>query len=113
MNRPHKEPHVLRCYAYAKGDLVYAECIDLSIIVARHTLDDAFDELKAAIEGTLEVAAEEGILDEILKRKSPWQHRLNYYIAKIRTALRPLRPGPGSGVRPHTISCTVSCPSSA
>ncbi len=113
MSCPHNEPHVLRCYAYSKGDLVYAECIDMAIMVARPTLEDAKRELFAAIEVTLEVAAQDGIVDQILNRKSPWQHRLRYHLARIRMMLRPLRPGSGPGVRPRPMTCTVSCPGHA
>ncbi len=78
MKRPSRVP-LLRCYAYPKGNLIYAECIDLAIIVARPTMGEAKRALNDAIRGSVESAAEHGFLDDLLKRRSPWQSRLHYH----------------------------------
>lgn len=113
MKRRHEEPHVLRGYIYLKGNLVYAECIDLCIMVARPTFDEARKALDDAVTGTLDAAAEQGMLDEVLRRKSPWNRRLLYYLALLRTKLRPWRPGGSVGIRPEVIECVKSCPTHA
>ena len=109
MKRPQSEPRTLRGYAYLKGNLVYAECIDLCILVARPTLDEAVRARNDAIVATLQVADEQGIVDEILKRKSPLRNRLRYYAAVIRSKVRPWRPGGSAGIRPQPVYCSASC----
>ena len=74
-----EEPLSLRCHAYLKGNLYYAECIDLGLVVARATMAEAQAALDDAIELTLESAAAHGFLDEVLKRKSPLRSRLLYH----------------------------------
>lgn len=111
MKRPQDdEPIALRCYAYLKGNLVYAECIDLDIMVVRPTFAQSRDALKGAIEGTLDVAAEDGILEEILRRKSPWPHRLRYHWFRFRTWFRRLRGGEDGTIRPSAFNCPMRMP---
>lgn len=73
---------VLRCYAFrrVRDGRVYAECIDLDIIVVRDNIEEAVDALNDAVIGHVEAAAEQGWLETLVPRPSPLGKRLRYHL---------------------------------
>ena len=70
----------LRCYARPRWSTkkVYAECIDLDLIVIRDSSEEAYYSLNEAVIGYLEAADKKGWLNELVPRRSPLSHRLVY-----------------------------------
>jgi hypothetical protein len=77
-----QEVVVLRCYAFRRfrDHRVYAECIDLDIIVVRDSIEEAIDALNDAVIGHVEAAAEQGWLETLVPRPSPLGKRLRYHL---------------------------------
>lgn len=69
----------LRCYAIKRGDVAYANCIDLNLSVERPTLDQAMEELRLMIDSYLESVQEMGCPKNLLYRKSRFSKRVEYY----------------------------------
>lgn len=79
MKRQPEGTLALHCYAYLKGNLYYAECVDLGIVVAKPKMREAMAALEDSIDLTLESASAHGFLDQVLRRKSPWRSRMRYH----------------------------------
>jgi len=82
MDSKTQEIVVLRCYAYRcfRDGRIYAECVDLDIVVARDSMEEAVDALNDAVVGHVEAAAEQGWLEALVPRPSPLGKRLRYHL---------------------------------
>jgi hypothetical protein len=77
---------VLRCMIYEECATAFvAECIDLDIIVKAKTPEGAEQSLQAALIGYLKTVAELGD-ESLLRRPSPFSHRLRYHLCCLRAA---------------------------
>jgi len=85
MNDGDQKVIVLRCYAYRRwrDGAFYAECIDLDIAVVRDSMKAAVEALNDAVIGHVEAAAEQGWLNDLVPRPSPFPKRAQYHLLMI------------------------------
>lgn len=99
------KPIVLRCYSWPTKEGFLAECIDLDIIVRRPTARQAYDALNEAVFGHLKAAWEQGWLEELVPRKSPFRRRLLYHLRYLYAALCQLKSAVASSF--YSLTATV------
>jgi hypothetical protein len=99
----------LRCYVRRGDDRYIAECIDLNIIVVRHSAAEARRVLDEAIAGYLQTVLEDGHrIDGLLPRPSPLSHRAYYHFLALRAALTPGPRRNGYGLFDHPVPRRVA-----
>lgn len=83
---------VVRCVARRRGDVWVALCVDFTLAAQGDSLEEAREKLHAQIADyvTEAVTVDAEHAAELLKRKGPLLHRLQYRLAAFTTAFRRL-----------------------
>ena len=68
-----------RCYAYREGDGYYAECLDLTLLTKRETMQEAVDDLQEVILGYLESVCANSDEKALIPRRAPLYRWLEFY----------------------------------
>jgi len=69
---------VFRCFVYRDGDSYYADCLDLTLLTKRDTMQEAMADLQEMILGYLESVYAHGDEHELLPRRAPFYRWLEF-----------------------------------
>lgn len=84
---------LFRAMVFQRHGQWYAECLDLSLAVARPTPEAAIEALKQQIELHVSTVMEEPLSRSLLHRPSPWSHWLRYWYLVAASWFHTSRPG--------------------
>ncbi len=84
---------IFRCYAYHEGDGYYAECLDLTLLTKRETMQEAMDDLQEVIFGYLESVHAHGDDKALVPRLAPLYRWLEFYKQLLSHTIRALFTG--------------------
>lgn len=87
----HPENLIVRCIARRDGDVYVALCLDFTLAAQGSTLEEARDKLHAQIASYVRDAfgVDRQHAAELLTRKAPLWHRLQFRICEWRARVRP------------------------
>jgi len=68
-----------RCYVWRQDDQYYAECLDLTLLTKRPTMQEAMEALEEAILCHIEAAQSRGWQDDLVPRLAPLHRWWGFY----------------------------------
>lgn len=93
-----------RCYVYREGNGYYADCLDLTLLTKRDTMQEAMTDLQELILGYLESAYAHGDEKELLPRRAPLYRWLEFYKQLLLHTVRALFTGRFVGFLTYEVS---------
>ena len=82
-----------RCYVYRERDGYYADCLDLTLLTKRDTMQEAMDDLQEMILGYLESVYAHGDEQTLIPRRAPFYRWLEFYKQLLYHTVRALLTG--------------------
>ena len=98
------QTQVFRCYVYREGSGYYAECLDLTLLTRRETMQAAMSDLQEIILGYLESVYAHGDEQTLVPRHAPRYRWLEFYKQLVVHTVRALFTGRFDGFLAYEVN---------